>query len=186
MEPNDDESYDDRRPPNGGLPSVPTATVCPRTGGDAHFVSADGVSYTFNGIGQYCLVKHLAGHFEVAIELAPLGQGSVSNGAAVLDRVHNVVYEVHPGDGVSGIVLYVNSKPLLVPPSPDTVTHYKLGPDFTVNYGYTRVQLRWPNLGISGTFWSVGIVVWRGKYGVECHFCGGSVALCVCVECHVA
>ena len=152
-QPHDDENYDDRRPPNGGVPSVPTGTVCPRTAGDAHFVTADGLSYTFNGIGQYSLVSHLAGHFEVAIELAPLGEGSVSNGAAVLDRTRDVVYEVHPGDGVSGIVLFVNGKPLLVPPSPNTHTHYKLGPDFTVNYAYARVQLRWPKLGISGTFW---------------------------------
>ena len=91
------------------------------------------------------------------MELAPLGNGSVSNGAAVRDNssATTTTYEIHPGDGVSGISLLVNGEPLLVPKSQDHTTFYKLGPNFAVNYHYDRVQLRWPNLGLSGTFWCV-------------------------------
>ncbi|CAF3513007.1 unnamed protein product [Rotaria sp. Silwood1] len=46
--------------------------------GDPHFSTFDGNSYTFNGHGEYILLKSIDGQFEIQVRLAPLVNESVS------------------------------------------------------------------------------------------------------------
>ena len=148
------EEFDEVKPPNGGKDPVPVDEECPRVGGDAHFVTVDGLAYSFNGIGHYLLATANTNNttagvpkWSVAVELQTFGMGSVVSAIAVNDSSTNTMFEISSGDGISGIVIYVDGTPLLVPNGV-----FKLA-TFTIDYRSERVELRWPGVGLIGSFW---------------------------------
>ncbi|ETO18967.1 sushi domain containing 2, partial [Reticulomyxa filosa] len=152
--------YLSRRPSNKGprFPNLLPPPLCSWVQGDAHLITLDGHNYTFNGIGNYYLIKHH--RFEMGGQLTKIGCGSMLTAIAIRIIANNsngekdVVIEVQSGDGTSGLQVYYNGDLMLLP----VQTHLQFA-DYSIDYNYNSTVIAALNRTVLCNLWLTEMVL---------------------------
>lgn len=93
------------------------------TWGDPHFQTVDGHTYTFNGLGEYVLLRSLGNDLEIQVRLTLLDMLSTDFNATVISAVvvkQGTAQVVQVEESDEGPIVYVNGVNISIPAEEDS------------------------------------------------------------------
>lgn len=93
------------------------------TWGDPHFQTVDGHTYTFNGLGEYVLLRSLGNDLEIQVRLTLLDMLSTDFNATVISAVvvrQGTAQVVQVEESDEGPIVYVNGVNISIPTEEDS------------------------------------------------------------------